>query len=166
MADKGTIYISSNKKPKQPKKVQTQKNTRELDKLVEKSEAVVFELSSVFPFQLFPDKIIVDEEKVTIVRRHLFFKRIFPILIRDLLTVKVNRGILFSAMEFEIKRLEENPSPITFLWPDQADKASKYIMGLVGADRERLDLNEMPFKEVKKKIKIIGESEEDTRSVF
>lgn len=165
MADKGTIYLNS--PPSQLRQSSNVvKDNIKLDKLVREKNIVIYELSSAFPFQLFPDKIIIDENKVSIVRKELFFKRIFPIMIDDILTVKINRSILFASLEFDIKRYEENPSPTTYLWPKEASLAKRYIFGLVQAKRENIDLSALSTKQLKRKLLEIGRASDEADTLF
>lgn len=162
MKKSGTILVNP------PKKFEPKtKETEKLDELVKESSEILYEVSAVFPFQLFPDKVIINTTKVTVVHKGLFFKHIFPILIRDLNTVKVSRGILFASLSFEIKSFEENPEPVSFLWPDQAGKAESIILGLLSAVRaEGVDVSKVPLKKVKKSAEKIGASTEKPENLF
>lgn len=180
MIKTGTVYVDNqdigNENVVIPKKITYRKRTvketeekEEIDKLedlVRGSGEVIYEISSAFPFQLFPDKIIIDKNKVNIVRKDLFFKRVFPIFHKDIMTVKVNRGILFATMEFEIKGYETNPGPVTFLWPYEATRAKQYILGLMDAKKEKVDLTKVSAEKVKKKFREIGEAKDDTETLF
>ena len=159
MKKSGTILINS------PDQKDTTKNKEieKLDVLVEESNKILYEVSSVFPFQLFPDKIIVDSNKVTIIHKWLFSKYTFPILIEDLQTVKLSRGLIFASLSFEIRRFEENPGPVSHLWPEKAAKAEKIILGLLSAKRGGLNVTKIPSKEFKKKIEKIGTSSESEK---
>lgn len=166
MTKTGTVYLNDNTPAPPPSPHVVRKEKKKLDKLIRASDEIIYSFSSVFPFQLFPDKIIIDENKVTIIRKMLFFKRIFPILIDDILTVKVNRNIFFASIEFEIKDLEENPSPTTFLWPGEASLAKKYIMGLMQARRNGVDLQSLTSGQLKKRLEELGGGEAEAETLF
>ena len=156
MANKGVVFIANEAK----------KETAKLEKLADRAGSVIYELSSVFPFQLFPDKIIIDENKITIVRKEIFFKRIIPIMHRDILSIKVNRGILFAAMEFEVRRFHPNPRPISYLRPAEAAQAQKYIMGLVEARRAKVDLTKVPIHKEREQLEEAGMGQDDSETLF
>ena len=176
MAIKGTVYIKSD--PQQVNdqskseiavkkgKEKAKKEIKKLNTLAEETESVIYQLSSVFPFQIFPDKIIIDKNKVTIVRKELFFKRIFPMLVEDITTVKVSRGIFFASMEFELKGYERNPRPTTHFWPEHASKAEHYILGLIKAKRDKVDLTKLTTIQVRKRLEGIGSAEEEFETLF
>jgi hypothetical protein len=165
MAKNGSVYIAGEFAKKSHRNKVNQEILK-LEELVKETETVIYQLSSVFPFQLFPDKIIIDKSKVTIVRKEIFFKRVFPILIENIKTVKVSRGLLFAAMEFEITGYEENPRPVTFFWPGEATKAKQYIFGLIQAKKGGVDLAKLTTVQIKKRLEEIGKAEEEVESLF
>lgn len=158
MPDNGTVYINP-EEPKTSPRVEAQVEIKKLDKLASEANHVIYELSSVFPFHLFPDRIIIDENKVTIVRKEILFKREFPILYKDILSVKLNQGIIFAALEFEVRRFTKNPRPIDYLWPNEALLAKKYIMGMVEAKRAKIDFSKLKTGEIRQKLEEIGNTE-------
>ncbi|MFI5241013.1 MAG: hypothetical protein ACHQUA_01115 [Microgenomates group bacterium] len=165
MANKGTVYI--NGLPSKNKvEGEAKKEVAKLDKIAREANHVIYELSSAFPFQMFPDRIIIDENKVTIVRKDLFFKRVFSIMYDDLLTVRVNRGILFAAMEFDIKRIEKRLRPVTYLDPKEASMAKKYIMGLLEAKKAEIDMSKLNTQGIREKLEQIGQDQEEAENLF
>lgn len=132
---------------------------KKLSDLTRETEEVLYEVSAVFPFQLFPDKIIIDKSRITIVRNGLFYKRIIPIPLRDTLTVKMTRGILFAAIDFEIKGYETNPSSVTHLWGGDAFTALIYMLGIIQAYKNKIDLSKIPTDKIMYKLEEIGRVE-------
>lgn len=151
---------------------QSQTNTtinsqlNDLDDLIKESNTTICRISSVFPFQIFPDEIIVDANKITIVRRNLLFKRSFPILINDILTIKVTRGIFFASMSFEVRGFEQNPNAVTFLWPEKATEAKVCILGILNVKKQNLDISKIPVELLKEKLTQIGEAEEEINTLL
>ncbi len=168
MANKGTVYIETETKTEAEQREvgEVIKEVDKLGKLIDKTNSVIYETSSVFPFQLFPDRIIIDENKVTIVRKDLFFKRVFPIMYEDIITVRVNRSFLFASMEFEVKRISKKPRPIEYLKPKDATMAKKYIMGLVEAKKANIDLSKLTTQQIKEKLEEIGKARDEAETLF
>jgi hypothetical protein len=109
---------------------------------------------------------IIDATKVTLVYKSLFYKHIYPILYSDLLSVRVTRGLLFASLSFEVRGFEENPTPISHLWPEHAGKAERRIMGLLSAKREYIETSKIPTKKLAEEAKKIGDSEEKPENLF
>jgi hypothetical protein len=139
---------------------------RKIEKLVADSHKIIYELSSVFPFQLFPDHIIIDTNKVSVVRKQFLYKRAFPILLEDILTIKVSRSLFFASIEFEIRGFEQNPSILTYLWPSQASLAKQYIVGLMKARKDNIDLSLFTIDQLRSEMRKIGRSADEISSVF
>lgn len=160
----GTVYLDSNDNKQKTffSKASRAKESKKLDDIIEDSEEIIYEVSAVFPFDLFPDKIIIDKHKITIVRRALFFKRLFPIPLRDLQTVRLNRSLIFAALEFEIRGYNTNPQPVSFLWPAHALKAEKYILGLVHAVKSEVDLTQIKTDKITEKMDKVNAGNQDS----
>ncbi len=170
MTSSGTVYIDQPPKKSTKFKKQadpeTKRELNKLDKLVSGSNRIIFELKSTFPFQLFPDKLIIDENKITIIRRNLFYKREFPISYDNLSTVKVNRNMLFASMEFEVIRFEEPPANLNYLPPQKAAKAKRYISGILQAKKEGVDLSKLDLTQTRNKLEQIGSSKEEITKLW
>lgn len=163
MAKRGTVYIETSvpKEAEQREVGEVIKEVDKLNKIVSESNHVIYELSSFFPFQIFPDKIIIDENKVTFARKELFFKRVYSIMYEDILTVRVNHGIIFSAIEFKVKRFGKNIRPITHLSHAEASLAKKYIVGLIEAKKAKIDMSKLTVDQIRAKLEEIGQTDED-----
>lgn len=171
----GTVFVNADSTPplttpsgeavptiqtrRPPKTAETE--YKKLENLTSETEFVLHEVSAAFPFQLFPDKIVIDKSKITIVRNGLFYKRIIPIPIQDTLTVKMTRGILFAAIDFEIKGYETNPSSVTHLWGGEAFTALIYMLGLIQAFKNGIDLSKIPNEKILEKLEEIGRLENE-----
>lgn len=132
------------------------KEIGKLNSLAQGSDTVVYKFSSVFPFQLFPDKVIIDLNKITIVRHNFLYKRTIPILFEDILLFKVTKDLFFASVNLEIRGYEQNPRSITFLKPHQATLAETYVLGIIRAKNEKIDLSQIPIQLLRIKLKEIG----------
>lgn len=164
MANSQTVYVSNEGQDKQDAVDESKK----LSDLASETNDVIYEVKSVFPFQLFPDKLVIDTNKITIVRKELFFKRIIPIAYEDLITVMVNRSILFASIDFDVKRLDRShsPRPINFLWPRKATLAKKYITGILTAKKAGVDFSKLTATQIRKRLKEIGSGSEEAETLF
>lgn len=144
------------------KKIKEARN--KLSELADKS-TIIFQTQSAFPFQLFPDKIIVELDKITIVRRSFAMKNVFPILLDNLNSISVTRGFFFASLSFEITGYETNPGDIEFLWASDAAKAKRIIMGLVNARKQGVDVSKIPLEELKSDLEEIGKTTGDIETL-
>src|SRR3989344_42951 len=75
-----------------------EKHNSKFQELVQQSDKVLFRIRAVFPFDFFPDEIIVDVNKVNIIQNSLLSKNMHSVFIKDISDVVVQTGILFACL--------------------------------------------------------------------
>ncbi len=148
-----TLYVQTGKLVTKDAKVEKAK--QKLEALAH-TPTVLCQVESAFPFQVFPDKIIIEKDKVTVVHRTFAWKNIFPIPIANLNGVNVTRDFLFASLAFELSGFESNPDPVTHIWPAEAAKAKRYILGLINAYKQEIDVMSIPLNELRANLEEIG----------
>jgi len=100
------------------------------------------EVSTIFPFTLFPDTITIDREKLTIANR-FFFKvaSINSIPISDIQSVEANVGPFFGSIGLVRATLTTLRSSfaVRFLWRDDAIKIQRLLQGYIIAHQKEVD---------------------------
>lgn len=130
-----------------------------LDKLITRTNQNILTIHSVFPFDLFPDTIHIDENKVEIIHRPFFFEeQIFPILISRITSAKITTNPFFATLKLEIRGYETNPEAVRMLWYKDAIKAKRIITGLIACSQENIDLSAVNINEAAQKIEKIGKA--------
>ncbi len=117
---------------------------------------IIYKARSAFPFQLFPDEVVVETDKITVIHRSLWFKTVSPIPLDNMMSVTITRGILFASMSFEITGFETNPGDISHLWPSDAALAKRYILGLIQARKQQIDLTHVTPDDIREHVEEIG----------
>ncbi len=131
----------------------------ELDLLVEKSRKIIFETKSVFPFELFPDKITICPNRVTITRNSLFSKFEYPIQIENITGARIYRTVFFATLYIDTFGIAA-PDPIRFLKIDDARIARRYLLALIECKKANIDLSKYEIDELREKLKKIGKVRE------
>jgi len=137
-------------------------NSERFEKLVAKSKRVLLRISAVFPFQLFPDHIILDESKVNIIHRQFFLiKQIQSIPIQHIQDVEVDTAIFFATLKilpmgFSVVGFDENWVKVEYLWRNDAIRARRIIEGLLIGIREGIDFSKVETKQFVQKIETLG----------
>lgn len=146
----GTINVDQ-------KSVSPPPSVKKLDELVAKSQRILYKTKTVFPFDLFPDEIIIDENKIDIIVKPFFYtENIFPILLKNIHGVNINATLFFASITFELTGIEANPGEIRFLWQQDAYKIKRIVTGLTAAVKEGIDLSQIPQEELVAKVEEIG----------
>lgn len=134
-------------------------NINLLENLSIESKSVLFHFHTSFPFDLFPDEIVIDENKVNIITKDfLFVHHLRSILIEDITDVSVDTGLLFAAITIIDSGNYRFPITITikFLLKKDALRARDIIQGLILAKNNNINLSSMTVSKVRKEITALG----------
>jgi hypothetical protein len=138
-----------------PSKPLTQEKQKELDNVnqlkqaVRKSNQVLASVRTVFPITLFPDSIIVDRTKVTIVKRDFFFtSNAISFQIEDILNVSCAVGPLFGSLTIASRVMSTiDHFNINYLWRNDALFLQNLIQGHLIAKNNKLETEHLSLKE-------------------
>lgn len=140
--------------PMHPKKAAIMKK---VDFLIKRSDEVVYRIKSVFPFDFFPDEVIVDRTKIDILYGMFFATReIMSILIENIYEVTIDYSLFFATLRFRVIGYQVDPPPIYFLKKNEAIRLRHIVTGLILAHKDKLDLRELTIEEVRDKMERIG----------
>ncbi len=142
-----------------------EKSRHKMDELIEKSNRVLFRTSTVFPFDFFPSEIIIDENKVSIIKKTFFWsEEVHSIMIKDITDVLIQTIPFFATLIICDDSSGENQINISFLKKDEAIKIRKIIQGLMvslkGLSSPMLgsiEVTSIPQWELIKKLETLGE---------
>lgn len=124
---------------------------------VAKQTVVLWRIKAVWPFDLFPNQIVIYENKVDIVYGIFFWSSwVFPILLSNLNAVTMSTNPLFATLTFEITGYEDNPKPVSWLKKDQALVAQRIITGLLSMHKGGVDLTKWTPDQVRQMAEEIG----------
>ncbi|MBI4226375.1 hypothetical protein HY612_04645 [Candidatus Roizmanbacteria bacterium] len=130
---------------------------KKIDKLLKKTQRVLYKISSVFPFDLFPNELVINENQVNVLKRRFFLSEdIETVLIKDIQLVIVETSPLFASLDIEILKPLSKSIVIDYLWVNEALKARRIIQGLRSIEKEGIDIANQPVDELLKKLEIIG----------
>ncbi len=133
-----------------------QKHEEKFDDLLERSEKILFRTKSFFPFDLFPDEIIVSVHKVDIIYNEFLTRRIQPVYIQNIWDVFVDNGIFFSTLHLIDAGFANNTVVMNNLINKDAISAMKTIQGLVVAVKQNIDLTKIDSKDLVEKVRTLG----------
>lgn len=145
----GTVFNSENKD------VGSAPKNDKLSILADLAHEILFETKSVYPYELWPDKITICLNRIVITYVKPFSKDERPIPIEYLNTAHVTRGLFFASLSIETFGVER-PNPIQHLKIDDARMARRYILGLIECKKNGVNFNEYSIGEIKEKLQAIG----------
>jgi hypothetical protein len=135
------------------------KASRELDSLAKGSSRIILDIKSVFPFNFFPDEIIVDDSKVNIHIRYFFYsKEVRSVEFKDIFNIILQQGLFFAKLEIVDRLFTVQPLIITYLWKKDAIKARRIIQGMIIAKKQNIETQSLPIADLVRKLEKIGQS--------
>ncbi len=138
-----------------------EKNEKKLDELLFQSHTCLFQIKTVFPFDLFPDTLSVDPGKVDLIGRYFFASDVrTSIPIKDIKSVAVESNILFSTIKIIIDMPQDNSMRVGPLHRHDALRAKRIILGLNVCEKENVDISKIPGEELLAKAEELGKTKE------
>jgi hypothetical protein len=133
-------------------------NTQEgrLDEVVAGTARVLFQTKAVFPWDFFPDELVVDENKINFIYNSFMQKRVHSVFVRDISDVIVNTSFMFASLEIVDLGFKENDIRLSFLRKSDAILARRIIQGLVIAHKRDIDIGHVPVEELVAKMEELG----------
>lgn len=126
------------------------------------SKRVLLKTSSIFPFDLFPDEITIDETKVSIVYHEFFFSdEVHSITIDMIKDIDVETGPLFATLKIVPDGYPGRPMELRFLKKKDAIKARQIIQGLIIARKHGIDPTKIQSEDFLEKIELMGTTNTD-----
>ena len=131
-------------------------NTK-LNGLVDICEEPLLRIQTVFPFVLFPNEIVVDVDKVSIIYRDFFAsKQVHSVLVKDISDVVVETGPFFATLRIVDVGYVENSIDVTYLKKSEGRQARETIQGLMTVHRHGIDLTKVSRQDLLDKLKRLG----------
>lgn len=137
----------------------SEKNQSKLNDLLEKAGKILFEASAVWPFDFFPNKIIIDTHKMNIIFYEFFLSRRFhSISIKDISDIIVDTGPFFAVIKIVDAGFTENSIELRFFKKKDALKIRRLVQGLAIASKHEIDLSKVDTEALIEKIEELGSS--------
>ncbi len=159
---RGTFFVDDGISVRENLKRDTPSSPSDLTTLLAKASQKILVVHSVWPFDFFPNTLMIDHNKIDFIYNDFFWtKHTFSVHIKNVNCVIVGIDPLFASLTVKVTGFEENPEQVKFLKKSDAILARRLIMGLVAADKEQVDLSAMSIEESRKTLEQIGKAGEE-----
>lgn len=155
----GTLFkkISPEESAQRTVAKKEEENQQKFEELIDQSNKVLFELKAVFPFDFFPNKIIIDLNRVNIIIKEFFFsERRHSIDFKDIGDVLVETSPFFATLKIVDEGFPEGEIKISYLKKNEAIRARQIIQGLVTCKKEEIDVTKLEDTYLLEKIEELG----------
>ena len=146
----GNINIPTRKAPDQI--------ADDLKAIVSRSHEVLASARTVFPMSLFPDTVILDRTKVTIIKRSSFMSEsVISIRIEDVLNVSASTGPFFGSLNIASRVMSSTDHfQINFFWRKDAAHLKHIIQGYVIAQHNNISVAHLSKDDLIKTLTELG----------
>ena len=127
----------------------------------------LYKINAIFPFDITPDSLIIDEIKITVIFRKLLTRTINSVLIKDITDISISNNPFFGALTISggdyqgvesVAKGEKGALMIKFLHINEALKARRIIMGLMIYSDQKIDTSKMKIEEVLTETEKLGKA--------
>lgn len=136
----------------------------EMDILVSRSNKTLFHAKTMFPFDLFPDTVSIDGNKVDIIQGNFFYTDyVRSVLLKEIMDVRVESTLFFGRLiiDYGPHPLKISTVTVEKLKKDDAMRAKEIIEGVLVLYRsENINTTELKPEDTIEGIKEIGQIEE------
>lgn len=132
---------------------------RKLQSLVKGSQNVLLKIYSIFPLDLVPNILTVDENKVSIIYKQLFgAETVHSVLIENITDVTVNLAPLFARLRIVDSTNYRHPQTIIInkLRRKDALRARRLIQGLIAAKSQNINLCDLNTRTLCQELERLG----------
>lgn len=133
-------------------------NNKKLEGVLIRSNEILAHATSVFPMTLFPDTIVLDRTKLTVIRRSFIFSEdVMSIRIEDILNVSATMGPIFGSITIATRVLSSDDHfTIRNFWREDALHLKHMIQGYVIARHNNIATDHLPCRELKQTLRELG----------
>ncbi len=146
------------------KEEETKKN--KLQELASKNDIVLMKAKTLFPFDFFPDTLIIDMTKVNIISKHFWAtEQITNINLKDVVDVSAETALFMGNLvvtyvpniEGMMGMIEPTVHRITLMKSKDALRAQRILKGILVARREGIEISKCTPEELMHVIERFGE---------
>lgn len=139
-----------------------------LEQLDKRENILLFKTKTYFPFDLFPDTLIIDTTKIIIIRKEFFASHnVITINLKDLMDVAADTALFLGNVTLtylpkieSTTMIKPNTEVVRLLKKNDALRANYILKGILVAKREEIDIAKIPPEDLVKTIERFGTSKE------
>ena len=152
----------SSKNPKEISKKSARPVDVKLKDFTRDADEILYTADSVFPFQLVPDTITIDRQKVTIAQRTFIrVAKILSVHVNDMLSVEADIGPFFGTVKLTSRFFANTPQKITWLGRKDAVQIQRILQGYIIAHQKKIDCSKIPKGELATLLERLGQGASD-----
>ncbi len=135
------------------------RDAKSIQELAARSQEVLFEASTVFPFKLFADRITIDRVKVSISKRFFWMDKMTESILHDeIISVSAHLVFFFGNITIIPRQTTLPPLTISLIKRNDAQFIRRLLQGLSAARQKDIDLDSLDKKTLLAELEKIGKA--------
>lgn len=127
-------------------------DSHKMDELIRKSNRSIASISSLFPWDLFPNSINIEESRITFVFRQFMASQSHSLDIKDISNIFIEYSLFFATLQIVSRTFIQNDIKIDYLNKKKATEIRKIIEGLRTINEQEIDTSNYEVDELLAKI--------------
>lgn len=132
--------------------LRTERDKLRVDELVRQSNRSIITVSSVFPWNIFPNTIDVEEHRVTFIFRQFLTSQSHSVDIKDISNVFIESGLFFATLQVVSRTFVQNDIKINYLRIEKAKRVKQVIEGLRTFNHNNIDTSNYKVEDLIQKL--------------
>lgn len=125
---------------------------QKVDDLVKKSNRCIISVSSLFPWNIFPNTIDVEESRITFTSRQFMSSQSHSVEIKDISNVFIESSLFFATLQIVSRTYIENNIKMNYLDKDKTKRVKMIIEGLRTFANNDIDTSNYEVSELVSKL--------------
>ncbi|MFI5270966.1 MAG: hypothetical protein ACHQT9_02900 [Candidatus Saccharimonadales bacterium] len=150
-----TLEVNSSKNSPKP-----ENGLEKLEEAVEKTQNILVKSNSIFPFDLFPDTITIDRQKLTVVH-HTFFssKQSASVQHSAIKNIQAEVGPFMGSLTVTSEHFINNTQTIKYLPKKDVLAIQQLVQGFIIANNENVDMSDIEDEKLIELLNRLGRGE-------
>ncbi|MBI1863251.1 hypothetical protein HYS00_03980 [Candidatus Microgenomates bacterium] len=127
-------------------------DTHKMNDLIRKSNRSIASISSMFPWDLFPNTIDVEESRITFIFRQFLASQSHSLDIKDISNIFIETSLFFATLQIVARTFVQNDIKIGHLNKKDATEIRTIIEGLRTLNENQIDTSNYQITELLSKI--------------
>ena len=140
--------------------IKQEKHQQKVEEILDRGNNILLKISAVWPFDFFPNEVVVDENKVNIICREFFFSEdIHSISVFNIKDISLETNIFFATLKLVPDGYPGEPLIVKFLKKGEAIRLRKIIQGLIETSKKGVDITKLPTDNPTSLIEQLGKAD-------
>jgi hypothetical protein len=146
------IQVEGIHEQKKNEAIKKAEDRQTVNDLIKKSNRCIYRMSSVFPWDLFPNVVEVEESRVTCIFHQFLSSQSYSVDIKDISNVFIQSSLFFATLQIVSRTFTQNNITMGHLNVHKARRAQMIIEGLRTLVEHDIDTSNYEISELVSKI--------------